>query len=297
MSSSDDRKSVCRTLPLLLWVALLTSVCFSAEPVRYRLAFEKPNTHFFDITIHAEGLDGRSARFALPYWAPGVYIAEEFAANVQGFSATDATGKELRWQKVDDEETWQIELNGATSVSVRYRFYANGMPFRGAQYDERHASLTGAAVWMYLVNGKDRPAELSIERADGSSHAGPGSVSCVQAQQDGESQRNADGNQPQHAWTALSLDVRWELGDHARFDSCLTNGRRSCRGTVATVCLQFFRLTERYRSEYQLFCILHTISPLRWSRVSGVVSKRLHVVLRGTRPSSKWPLMPTPKRN
>jgi predicted metalloprotease with PDZ domain len=135
----------------------------AAEPVQYQLAFEPWNTHLLDIAIHAEGLNGKQASFALPYWAPGVYIAEEFAVNVQDFHADDPTGKPLTWHKTDGQ-TWQIDLHGSTAVTIHYRFYANAMPFRGAQYNDTHASLTGAAVWMYLIDGKQLPATLHIAR-------------------------------------------------------------------------------------------------------------------------------------
>jgi len=150
---------------LVLAALLIPSISvFAAEPVRYELGFRKWNTHLLDITIRANGLDGRAVQFAMPYWAPGVYIVEEFATNVQGFSATDPSGRTLPWHKVDGS-AWQIDLNGSTGVIVHYLFYANGMPIRGAQYDERHAAMTGAAIWMYMVDGKDRPAELAIKRS------------------------------------------------------------------------------------------------------------------------------------
>jgi predicted metalloprotease with PDZ domain len=154
---------ISRWIQVAAVVCLLSALCFAAEPVRYELGFERPTTHLMDITIRAVGLDRKSVQFALPYWAPGVYIVEEFAVNVQGFQASDAAGKTLAWHKVDDGQTWQIDLNGADSAVIRYQIYANGMPIRGAQYNEHHAALTGAAVWMYMVNGKDRPAELTID--------------------------------------------------------------------------------------------------------------------------------------
>ncbi|MFI5096627.1 MAG: M61 family metallopeptidase [Candidatus Acidiferrales bacterium] len=154
---------------LLVFLALASLLVssksvFAAEPVCYELGFRKWNTHLLDITIRANGLDGKAAQFAMPYWAPGVYIVEEFATNVQGFFATDPSGRALPWHKVDGS-TWQIDLNGSSGVVAHYLFYANGMPIRGAQYDERHAAMTGAAIWMYLVNGKDRPAELAVKKS------------------------------------------------------------------------------------------------------------------------------------
>ncbi|HET6178307.1 MAG TPA: PDZ domain-containing protein [Candidatus Sulfotelmatobacter sp.] len=155
-----------RVAEILFGLFLATGgLSFAAEPVHYELSFEQPNTHLMDITIHTGELDGKTVRFALPYWAPGVYIAEEFAVNVQGFRATDDAGALLAWHKAEDGQTWEVDLAGRTSVVIHYQIYANGMPFRGAQYNEHHASLTGAAVWMYMVDGKNRSAELTIDRS------------------------------------------------------------------------------------------------------------------------------------
>jgi predicted metalloprotease with PDZ domain len=133
----------------------------AAEPLRYELRFEKPNTHLMDITIRAGGLTGPAAEFAMPDWAPGAYFIENYAAAVQGFSATGPDDQPLVWRK-RDSQTWSIELSGATSVTVRYQIYANTLQNNNAQYNDRHAFIGGPAVWMYLVGGKDRPIELRV---------------------------------------------------------------------------------------------------------------------------------------
>ena len=133
----------------------------AAEPVEYELRFDAPNTHMLDITIHAGGLSGPAVEFAIPDWAPGAYVINDYARNVQNFEAHAADGGALGWHKTD-KETWRVELKGQTAVSVRYRLYANYMSNNWAQYNERHAFLGGPAVWMYLVGGKERPVRLTI---------------------------------------------------------------------------------------------------------------------------------------
>jgi predicted metalloprotease with PDZ domain len=140
---------------------LLATGTAAAEPVRYELSFEHPNTHLLDITIHAGGLDGKQVRFAIPDWTPGGYGIQNFAEDVQRFSATDSAGHAADWRKTDSQ-TWQIELHGAASVIVRYQVYANG---HGATYNEQHAALQGPAIWMYVVDGKTWPTQLKIDTA------------------------------------------------------------------------------------------------------------------------------------
>ena len=138
----------------------------AGEALRYELKFEAPNTHLLDITIHASGLDAKSAEFAIPAWAPGSYQIENYWMYVQGFHANGPGGQPLAWRKTD-EQTWHIDLNRATSVTVEYSLYANTLQNNHAQYNEKHAFIGGPAAWMYLVNGKERPIELSIAVPDG----------------------------------------------------------------------------------------------------------------------------------
>ena len=119
-----------------------------------------------DITIHADGLDGKSAEFAIPAWAPGSYQIENYWMYVQGFRASGPDGKPLVAHKTD-EQTWRVELNRATAITVEYEIYANTLANNEAQYNEKHAFIGGPAVWMYLVNGKERPIELSIATPSG----------------------------------------------------------------------------------------------------------------------------------
>ncbi len=135
-------------------------------PLQYELAFEKPNTHLMDVKIHADGLKGASVTFAIPDWAPGSYYIQNYAANVQRFRAVTADGKELVWHKTDSQ-TWQIDLAGATAVTVSYQVFANQLQNNIAQYNERHAFIGGPSLWMYLVDGKNRPIELSIAAPTG----------------------------------------------------------------------------------------------------------------------------------
>src|SRR3984885_14284054 len=99
-----------------------TAVRAADTPLRYELKFEPPNTHLMDVTIHAAGLDGKSADFAIPDWAPGSYYVENYWMYVQGFHATAADGNALKWRKTD-EQTWHIDINRSTSVIVSYQLY------------------------------------------------------------------------------------------------------------------------------------------------------------------------------
>src|SRR6202451_120083 len=148
---------------LLAAACLLTfsAAASGANAISYELKFERPNSHLLDVTIHADALSGTSVDFAIPDWAPGSYYIENYAANVQRFRAHSAAGQELIWHKTDSQ-TWRIDLSGAKSVTVDYQVYANTLQNNIAQYNERHAFIGGPSVRMYVVDGKDRPIQLSV---------------------------------------------------------------------------------------------------------------------------------------
>jgi predicted metalloprotease with PDZ domain len=137
-----------------------------APPMRYELRFDKPNSHLLDITIRAAGLRGPAAEFAMPAWAPGSYNINDYAKMVEQFSAEGPDGKPLEWRKTD-KQTWRIELGRAREVTVRYKLYGNTLSNHWVQYNDKHAFISGPAAWMYLLGGKERPVQLTIDTPPG----------------------------------------------------------------------------------------------------------------------------------
>ncbi len=151
---------------VMLSFVLASSTAAAPPLLRYQLKFERPNTHLVDVSVSADALGGVAAIFAMPDWAPGSYAIENYAANVQRFHAHTPDGRELAWHKTDSQ-TWRVELAGATAVTVDYQVYLNTLQNNVGQYNDRHAFLAGPATWIYLVGGKDRPIELSIDVPSG----------------------------------------------------------------------------------------------------------------------------------
>ncbi|MCL5287512.1 MAG: hypothetical protein M1453_05905, partial [Acidobacteria bacterium] len=154
-------KAMKRVAAAFLLALMFSVAAGAAEPVEYELRFGKPSSHLLEITVRAGGLKGAATEFAMPAWAPGSYVVNDYAKNVQGFRAMGAGGKELAWRKMD-KQTWRVETGGTAAVTVVYKLYANTLANNWAQYNEQHAFLGGPAVWMYLVGGKERPVRLVI---------------------------------------------------------------------------------------------------------------------------------------
>jgi predicted metalloprotease with PDZ domain len=142
--------------------SLLAPAARGVDPIAYELRFEAPNTHLLAITMRVSGLSGASADFAMPAWAPGWYIINDYAKMVQEFGATSANGAPLRWHKTD-LSTWSVELAGNAAIVVRYKLYGNTLAVDWVQYNDRHAQIAGPAAWMYLIGGKERATRLTID--------------------------------------------------------------------------------------------------------------------------------------
>jgi predicted metalloprotease with PDZ domain len=145
-----------------IFFLVASSIDAAPAPLHYQLKFERPNTHLVDVSVSVDALQGATADFAMPDWAPGSYAIENYAVNVQRFRAHNAEGRELAWRKTDSQ-TWRVELAGATAVTIDYQVYLNTLQNNIGQYNDRHAFLAGPATWMYLVGAKDRSIELSID--------------------------------------------------------------------------------------------------------------------------------------
>lgn len=137
----------------------------TAASVQYELHFEKPNTHLLDVTVKITGVSAK-ADFSLPAWSPGAYSIMDYAKNVQEFSATSANGKSMPWHKTD-KQTWRVELGSTQEAVIHYKVFGDTLSDTTIQYDEQHAHISGPALWMYLVDGKQLPIQLKINAPSG----------------------------------------------------------------------------------------------------------------------------------
>lgn len=155
---------------LLLLALVIAAGIAQASPgaaaVQYELSFDKPNTHLLAVTIRVSALSGSSVDFSLPAWSPGAYRIMDYAKNVQEFSAASANGKSLTWLKAD-KQTWRVELGGSSEATVHYKVFGDTLSDTTVQYDHRHAHISGPALWMYLVSGKQLPVRLKIDTPAG----------------------------------------------------------------------------------------------------------------------------------
>ncbi len=116
--------------------------------VHYAIDLTSPEHHSGKVSITFPAGTGDTLDVKMPAWRTGRYQILNLANGVSEFSAKDAAGRALRWEKVD-KSTWRIRRAGAGPITVAYDLYANELGLRSRHIDDSHAYLDASAVFMY----------------------------------------------------------------------------------------------------------------------------------------------------
>ncbi|MBA2565952.1 MAG: M61 family metallopeptidase [Gemmatimonadetes bacterium] len=130
----------------------------------YTLGWTDPHAHLYDVTLAFQPSAGDSADVHLPIWRPGRYVRQNYAANVQEFSARSAGGEALGFRK-SGISTWRIStagLRGGERVSVRYRYYANTLDAGASLLSPEEAYFNPVNLLMFPEGQIARPVRLTI---------------------------------------------------------------------------------------------------------------------------------------
>lgn len=140
----------------------LTVLPALAADLRYTLSMPEPHTHYFEVEVELSGARQNYIDYKMPVWAPGSYLVREFAKNVEGFSATDKSGKALRHEKIS-KNTWRVYSNKADAVRVRYKVYAFEMSVRTSFLDASHGYVNGTSMFMYPEGYQKQQGTLVVQ--------------------------------------------------------------------------------------------------------------------------------------
>jgi len=172
-----------RILSAALLLFSINCVCLAQEQplhIKYWLGMSRPVSHLFEVTIEVQLPSDpklRSLDFQMPKWSPGRYAVFDFAKNVQEVKAREAcpagldcTMPESQVTRVDDQ-TWRVSVeqnrHAGMSLMFSYKVFGNDLSGTFSQLDSRHANINGGCVFMYLVNHKQEPVDLSIKAPPG----------------------------------------------------------------------------------------------------------------------------------
>tara|TARA_R110002072_G_scaffold166080_2_gene319321 strand:- start:6582 stop:8441 length:1860 start_codon:yes stop_codon:yes gene_type:complete len=145
-------------ISLLLMASTFLSV---AQNIKYTLSMPKPQNHYFHVEMELSDFDAKEINVKMPIWAPGSYLAREFAKNVNLVKAFDSNGKSLVVKKTN-KNTWNINKGKASKVIVKYEVYAFELSVRTSFLDLTHGFVSGSGVFMYAENYKEKSGSLEV---------------------------------------------------------------------------------------------------------------------------------------
>ncbi|MBI4428620.1 MAG: M61 family metallopeptidase [Ignavibacteriales bacterium] len=131
--------------------------------IHYTLGMSRPSSHLFELEVAFTNLPGRDKHldFIMPSWRTGRYVIFDFAGSVQEFSAVDVNEKLLQWAKTD-KQTWRVEKRGS-SVTVRYKIFANEFNMRTKGLNDEHGFVDPASAFMYVDAYKHLPVRITVK--------------------------------------------------------------------------------------------------------------------------------------
>jgi predicted metalloprotease with PDZ domain len=134
----------------------------AAPDISYTVSMSKPSTHLLEVEMRVkwDRTPGK-AELKMPVWTPGSYLVREYARHVQDFSVRNATGRELKWQKIN-KNTWQIDTGGAKELVAGYRVYSNELTVRTNELNDEHAFWNNAALLMFPAGQLSAPSTLTV---------------------------------------------------------------------------------------------------------------------------------------
>jgi predicted metalloprotease with PDZ domain len=133
----------------------------TAIGLHYTVAMPEPTTHLFEITLQLTDWCQTVLDLKMPVWTPGSYLVREYARHVQDFSARDAQGQPIAWQK-QAKNHWQLATPGHTEITVRYRVFANELTVRTNHLDRSHGYFNGAAIFCFIPGYQQQPITVTI---------------------------------------------------------------------------------------------------------------------------------------
>ena len=160
------RRVVCAAT-LLIVLPLLIKAQNPPVDISFTVAMPRPHTHLLevDVAIKRTANGPEQEQLIMPVWTPGSYLVREFARHVQDFTATDAAGQQLKWEKTN-KDTWRIATNGARDWHARYRVYANELSVRTSELNSGHAFWNNANILMYLDGYLQSPSTVRVLAPD-----------------------------------------------------------------------------------------------------------------------------------
>ncbi len=152
--------AACAAAPPAAGPLATSSAAAPRRQVAYTLEIPSPTEQWVHVSMTVARPKGLRSQVAMPAWTPGSYLVRDHARHVDGLRAEDLAGRPLPVTRVD-KQTWRID-HGLQGFRVRYRVFADEPGVRTSHVDDRHATLNGTSLFLYLVGETKRPARVEL---------------------------------------------------------------------------------------------------------------------------------------
>ncbi len=145
-------------------ISILLSLFFAisfAQDVNYSLRMPKPQNHYYHVEMELSDIKSKEVNVKMPIWAPGSYLAREFAKHVNLVKAYDENGKDLIVKKTD-KNTWKVTRENASKITINYEVYAFELSVRTSFLDLTHGFVSGSGVFMYVEGCKAKSGTVEV---------------------------------------------------------------------------------------------------------------------------------------
>ncbi|WP_288740366.1 PDZ domain-containing protein [uncultured Rheinheimera sp.] len=134
--------------------------------VNYQISITEPAHHVAQVRAEFEVTEAKALTLMLPAWRSGKYQILDLAKGVTAFSAVDAQGKAVQWQKTE-KSSWTLEPAASGKVTVQYSVYANELGERTRHIDETHAYINSSAFLMFSNEQKSEAVFVQLNVPQG----------------------------------------------------------------------------------------------------------------------------------
>lgn len=152
-------------LPLLAVQAAPLRAQAETDTVRYAVEITDPATKLFHVTVEFPD-PGDELLASLPAWTPGSYTIEDYARNVRNFSAADAGGQALTWDKLDPD-TWRVSAKGAGVARLSFDYLADSLDLDKSKVFDDFAFFNGTNLFLFQQGRTGQPAAVELKTPPG----------------------------------------------------------------------------------------------------------------------------------
>ncbi len=127
----------------------------------YTVKMENPEWHFFQVELVCSGIKKDAIDFKMPVWTPGYYQRMDYANNVKNFRATDAAGRELKWEKTTGN-SWRVFSNNISPVKLIYEIKSERAFVASPYLDENRGYILPAGVFFHIDKMISHPVQVKV---------------------------------------------------------------------------------------------------------------------------------------